>query len=291
MNVCRRTVLMHLAGAVALGVPASALASRTRTPIPIPPDLLLAMHHTDDVDPADCLVSEKFDGVRAFWDGRTLRHRSGHAIAAPAWFTARLPAQALDGELWAGRRRFESLVGTVRRQHGDDDAWQQVRYMVFELPDAPGPFVERVARIERLVRGAHGAPLVAVAQERVGDRAALRRKLDAVVRAGGEGLMLHRADAPYLTGRREVLTKLKPQFDAEARVVGSRAGRGRFAGQLGALELETPEGVRFHLGSGLPDALRRQPPPPGALVTYRYHDLTAAGVPRFASFLRLHAVL
>ena len=42
-------------------------------------------------------VSEKFDGVRAVWDGRVLRFRSGRLIAAPAWFMSALPRVALDG--------------------------------------------------------------------------------------------------------------------------------------------------------------------------------------------------
>ena len=47
------------------------------------------------IDPANYLVSEKYDGVRAIWDGKTLRFRSGRAVNAPAWFIAKLPAQAL----------------------------------------------------------------------------------------------------------------------------------------------------------------------------------------------------
>jgi DNA ligase-1 len=43
----------------------------------------------------------------------------------------------------------------------------------------------------------------------------------------------------------------------------------------------------FALGSGLSDALRREPPPIGVWVTYRYRDRTPSGLPRFASFLRV----
>ena len=59
-----------------------------------PPRLLLAQDAPADVDPTGYLVSEKYDGVRACWDGSTLRFRSGAPVAAPAWFTARLPATA-----------------------------------------------------------------------------------------------------------------------------------------------------------------------------------------------------
>ena len=292
MPASRRHFLVQLGATSTLWSPDSARpARRDGEGPPAAPPLLLAEACRDDVDPAGYLVSEKFDGVRAFWDGRRLLHRSGHPIAAPAWFLARLPGHALDGELWLGRRRFEALVGTVRRMQPNDTEWQQVRYLVFELPGASGTFAERAERLQRIARGAAWAPLQAVSHEPVAHRAELQRRLQAVIRAGGEGLMLHRADAPYLTGRNDALLKLKPHFDDEARVVGTRPGQGRFAGQEGALQVETADGVRFHLGSGLPDALRRDPPPLGTLVTYRYHDRTAAGVPRFASFLRLHTAL
>jgi DNA ligase-1 len=119
------------------------------------------------------------------------------------------------------------------------------------------------------------------------DRPSLQAHLAAVLKAGGEGLMLHRADAPYESGRSDTLLKLKPWLDAEAIVVGHRPGKGKYAGQLGALRVQLPDGRLFSLGTGFTDAQRRAPPPIGATVTYRYRELTASGLPRFASFVRL----
>lgn len=257
---------------------------------PAPPDLLLAEVMPPDLDPAAYLVSEKFDGVRAFWDGRTLWFRGGGRIPAPAWFLERLPPVPLDGELWMGRGRFEELSGEVRREQPRDEAWRQVHYLVFELPGAPGPFEARARAIEALVARVGWPQLEAVAQSRVKDRAELQARLQAVLKAGGEGLMLHRADAPYATGRSDALLKLKPLQDAEAVVVGHIPGKGRLAGLVGALEVETPEGRRFRIGSGLSDALRRNPPPLGATVTYTYRGLTRTGLPRFPAYLRLRTV-
>ena len=233
------------------------------------------------------LVSEKLDGVRAFWDGQSLRTRQGNVINAPAWFTQGFPAQPLDGELWVGRGQFERVSATVRRRVPDDAEWREVRYQVFELPDAAGTFRERVQALQSLVAAAAVLWLQAVDQFEVSSRAALDRKLDEITRAGGEGLMLHRADAPYLTGRSDVLLKMKRWNDAEATVVGHRPGKGKFAGMLGALQMRTPDGTEFLLGTGLDEALRRNPPPVGTLVTYRYRELTAQGRPRFASFYRI----
>ena len=252
--------------------------------------LLLAERYTGGVAVRDYWASEKLDGVRAYWDGRQLRFRSGHPVAAPGWFVAALPAQPLDGELWLGRGQFDRLSGIVRRTMPDDAEWQQVRYMIFELPGAPGDFTARAARIQTLVAELGVPWLLAVEQFRLPDAAALQRRLDEIVREGGEGLMLHRAAAPYLTGRSAALLKVTPWRDAEARVVAHLPGRGKHAGRLGALRVAMPDGREFSIGTGLTDAQRDAPPPVGTLVTYRYRELTRNGIPRFPRFLRVRDI-
>ena len=268
MRLTRRALLALLAST---GLPASALAP------------LLARNAPANIDPQPYLVSEKLDGVRALWDGQALRFRSGRTVAAPAWFLAQLPSEPLDGELWRGRQQFDALSATVRRTEPVDAEWRRVKYHVFELPAGEGVFEQRAERLKTLA----GGVVEVVAQLRLPSPAALREHLKQVVAAGGEGLMLHRADAQLASGRSDLLLKLKPQADAEAVVVGHVPGRGRLAGQLGALDLRTPEGLRFKLGTGFSDAQRRDPPPLGATVTYRYRDLTPSGKPRFASFVRV----
>lgn len=263
-----------------------AIAIAQDTNVSAPP-LLLAQVASDDINPALYLISEKFDGVRAYWDGKTLRFRSGNLVNAPTWFIAKLPLQALDGELWLGRGRFEELSGIVRKEQPDDTQWRQIKYMIFELPNAPGSFAQRYGAIRDLVRQLNWPQLQAVEHIRIVDRAGLQRKLKQVVRDGGEGLMLHRADSLYVTGRSDALLKLKPLLDTEAKVIAHIAGKGKFAGMLGSLEVETPEGKRFRIGTGFTDAVRKNPPPISSTVTYQYRGLTKNGLPRFASFLRV----
>lgn len=284
----RRTLLQAL---IALGALAATPPAWSQSPAPPVPALLLANVYAGQIDPTLYLVSEKHDGVRAVWDGRTLRFRSGRSIAAPLWFTARLPAQPLDGELWLGRGRFEQLSGIVRKEQPVDEEWRQVRYMVFELPGGEGTFAQRALRIQSVVAQAGWPMLQAVEQSPVSDRASLQRRLTQIVAQGGEGLMLHLADAPYSTGRSDVLLKLKPYLDTEAIVVAHLPGKGKYSGQMGALRLQMPDGRRFNLGTGFSDAERREPPALGSSVTYRYRDLTSNGLPRFASFLRVRAEL
>jgi DNA ligase-1 len=70
-------------------------------------------------------------------------------------------------------------------------------------------------------------------------------------------------------------------------VVDYSDGKGKYQGQVGALVVETGDGRRFKLGSGLSDSERADPPPLGSTVTYKYYGLTSTGLPRFASFLRI----
>jgi DNA ligase-1 len=264
------------------GVGALAATGRDAAP------LQLAREAPADIDPQGWLVSEKLDGARAWWDGERLRFRSGIAIQAPSWFTQRLPPMPLDGELWLGRGCFEDLVGAVRRQEPDDAAWRELRYQVFDLPGAQGTFEQRAARLRALVERSGWVGLEAVDQHVVPDRVALRAWLDRVVEGGGEGLMLHRADALWRAGRSPNLLKLKTSQDDEAVVVGHVPGRGRLVGQVGALRVRDAQGREFLLGSGMDDAVRRSPPPVGSLVSYTYQGRTGQGLPRFASYLRQH---
>jgi DNA ligase-1 len=252
---------------------------------PLP--LLLAGVEQGQADVALYLVSEKIDGVRTFWDGQVLRTRQGHPINAPRWFIENFPPRALDGELWIGRGQFDRLSGAVRRQTPDDREWREVRYLVFELPQAPGTFRERAQALKNLVAQSAVPWLQPVEQLELSSRHALTRKLDEVLRGGGEGLMLHRADAPYVTGRSDVLLKMKLWHDAEATVIAHQPGRGKYAGMLGALRVRRADGVEFLLGTGLSDDDRLDPPPIGTVVTFRYRELNSRGIPRFASYHRV----
>ncbi|WP_445428037.1 DNA ligase [Alishewanella sp. HL-SH05] len=253
------------------------------------PELLLAQIYHEDVDIQDYWVSEKLDGVRAYWDGKQLLSRGGNIIAAPSWFLADFPSQKLDGELWLGRQQFAATLSIVSKQQPVQSEWQQIRYYVFELPEAAGTFSDRVLAMHALKQQLNSPYIVIVPQFRVADKQQLFTKLTELEQAGAEGLMLHHQAALYHTGRSQALLKLKTYQDSEAEVVGYRPGKGKYQGMVGALIVKTPEGKTFAIGSGLTDALRETPPEIGTVITYRYNGLTVHGLPRFARFLKVHS--
>lgn len=266
-------------------IPASTVAAAKKT------EILLAKVWQRGQDPAAFWVSEKLDGVRAVWDGHQLRFRSGRIVPAPDWFTAALPAQPLDGELWLGRGTFDALSAIVRKASPLDAEWHQVRYMIFELPGSSGNFSRRVEKMQVVTAQAKLPWLRAVPQFQVANAAQLMTRYHEVIAGGGEGLMLHRAEALYHTGRSDDLLKLKPAEDAEAVVIGYFPGKGRHKGRVGALLVENAAGKRFRIGSGLDDAARRHPPAVGTTITYRYQHLSANGIPRFPRYWRVREVL
>ncbi|MBY0342202.1 MAG: DNA ligase [Rhodocyclaceae bacterium] len=275
------TAALYLLG-VALLV-AFTHAAETAAPV------MLANTYRPDVDLSAYWVSEKYDGVRGYWDGERLLTRGGEPIAAPDWFTSSLPKTALDGELWAGHGKFQETVSTIRQQTPDDQAWRRIRYMVFDLPGETGSFDERLARLRMLVPQLDLPWVQVVEQRKLADHKALHALLHETVRKGGEGLMLHRGASLYRAERSEDLLKLKLRDDAEARVVGHQPGKGKHAGRMGALLVEMPDGKRFKLGSGLSDEQRNSPPPLGSWVTYSYNGLNKSGIPRFARFVRVRS--
>lgn len=260
----------------------SAIAGHSTTP-----SLMLANVYEDaDVDLNQYWVSEKYDGIRAYWDGKQLWTRHGNAIRAPEWFTRDLPATALDGELWAGRNRFEVASSAVLDAMPDDSSWRQIRFMVFDLPKDAHSFDRRLASLNAM-QGTLPSFVQIVVQRRCEKHEELLNELHRVVASGGEGLMLHRGDSMYRGERSDDLLKMKPARDAEARVVAYTPGKGKYAGQVGALVVETRDGTRFSIGSGLSDRDRLDPPTIGTWVTYRFQTLTANGIPRFARFVRV----
>jgi DNA ligase-1 len=250
------------------------------------PALLLANVWTPSIDPTGWWMSEKYDGLRGYWDGKKLWSRNGNAIHAPDNFLAELPADiALDGELWMGRGKFEETMSTVLSQR-PDERWRQVRFMIFDAPQAKGTFEQRMQFVKTTLP-AKNESVKPVPQERCTGAAQLIAERDRIVKLGGEGLMLRKPESDYEAGRSPTLLKVKPHDDAEATVIAHLPEKGKLAGKLGSLRVRTADGREFSLGNGFTDAQRESPPPVGAIVTYRYRGLTSKGMPRFPAFLRV----
>mgnify|MGYP000166774392 CR=1 FL=1 len=254
------------------------------------PELLLAQ--TFDPDKNDAkgwFMSEKLDGLRAFWDGvGGLWSRNGNRFYAPNSFTDHLPRGiVLDGELFCGRGKFHVAQSIVKSHAAGDERWKTVKYLVFDTPDnGSAPFEKRMDVCRQAI-GSNNAVVQLVAQEVCRGNAHVEEKLQQIVAESGEGLMLRQPKSFYEGKRSKTLLKVKPSYDAEAIVIGYINGKGRNEGLVGSLQVKMENGKEFALGSGMTDADRKNPPKIGAIVTYQFTELQPSGVPRFPRFLRV----
>lgn len=250
------------------------------------PDLFLPkVYEPGKVDVRGWLMSEKLDGVRAYWDGQQLLSRGGQIIHAPAWFLKGFPTFELDGELWTRRQDFENIVSIVRQQE-PDNRWHQISYWVFDVPNQSGGLLERLAVLETYLKKQSLPQVRLISQIPVETAAQVQETLDRLVEKGAEGLVLRQASQPYVTGRTQTALKVKTYWDDECQVIGYTPGKGRFDGLVGSLVCDW-QGQRIKLGSGLSVAERESPPTLNVWVTFKYYGLTQSGKPRFPVFLRV----
>lgn len=228
-------------------------------------------------------MSEKLDGVRAYWNGRQLLSRQGYAFTPPAGYTAAFPPYPLDGELFSERGKFQDISAAVRSASGN---WNGIRLHVFDVPKAHGNLYRRLAVLQNWLALHPQAAIRIILQTPVQSPAHAAAFLKTVESQGGEGVMLRDPEAPYAAGRSDRLLKYKSAHDDECTVTQHFEGKGKYAGQTGALGCKNHLG-EFRIGSGLKDKDRANPPPVGSTVTYRYRGFTQKGLPRFATFLRV----
>ncbi len=247
------------------------------------------------------LVSEKLDGVRAYWDGRNLLSRNGKILAAPEGWSTHFPPFALDGELYTARGEFEKIQSTVMDKTPNVTAWSEIKFHVFDVPEASGGLLGRLSELEKFIlkNPQAGQNLKIIKQVKVKDNAEFEAFAEAVIANGGEGAVVREPNVPYERKRSKNALKYKKFKDAECEVTAINAGTGKYAGLMGSVtckalsasgsnsDEQIASGVKFKIGSGFSDRDRANPPKIGSIITYKYQNLTAKGVPRFPVFLRV----
>jgi len=144
-------------------------------------------------------------------------------------------------------------------------------------------------------------------------------KMDEVLNLGGEGLVFRNPNSLWQPQRSHDVLKLKPYLDSEATVIGYVSGKetdrgSKLRGLLGALIVEY-QGKDFELsgftdqerilvhemdsdfgfdyawdapGERMPITIMSHEFPRGSIVTFKYRELSKAGIPIEASYYRKH---
>jgi DNA ligase-1 len=238
-------------------------------------------------DPKGYWASEKYDGLRALWDGENFYSRNGKIFHAPQWFKDTLPNTPLDGELWLERSvaGYQKAVSAVRKKVGGKE-WENITYMVFDIPTSTEPFEKVQAKLKRMNLGRYGE---VVPQYKVKSKSDMLKHYEAALAEGAEGIMLREPGSRYTATRSASLLKVKPEDTAEAVVTGYQEGTGKHQGRMGAVHvyLLGDKSKVFKIGTGFKDYQRESPPPIGSIVEFKFNDKTARGIPRFPAFLRI----
>lgn len=247
--------------------------------------LLAHKYDEKNVNPTGWWMSEKLDGVRAFWNGKCFYSRLGNPFYAPRWFTKDLPTDMhLDGELFGGRKKFQSTISIVKTPECEN--WKKIKYCVFDAPNLEKqPFEDRLSAIKDYFDAHKPQYAEMVEHYKCTGKDHIEKDLKKIIGLGGEGLMIRQPKSKYERTRSKTLLKIKKFYDAEAVVVGYEPGKGRFQGAVGALKVKMACGKVFAVGSGMSDKDHRKPPKIGSIITYKFQEYTNSGSPRFPTFV------
>ncbi|MBZ6377875.1 DNA ligase D [Pacificimonas flava] len=221
---------------------ASACRKRKSAPLPkfAKPQLATLV---DDVPAGNGWMHEiKFDGYRTMIAAKgsdvRVSTRSGKdwtdkfAPLVEAIATLHLPACLIDGEIVAydgnGNPDFSTLQRVLKRGHGSQSKSNELSLHAFDLLSLDGedltrlPNIERKEHLEALLSTAE--PPIHVADHLIG---AGEKLYDSMCRAGQEGIIAKKIDAPYRHSRSKAWVKVKCTRRQEFVIVGWKASKAK----------------------------------------------------------------
>jgi DNA ligase-1 len=244
------------------------------------PKLLLLKTYKDQ-NITNWVMSEKLDGIRAYWDGKKLLTRSGKIINAPKWFIKDYPPFQIDGELWTKRNDFENIVSIVNDKI-PSKKWQTIKHYIFEVPNQSGDLFQRLSKAKPY----ENQYIKILEQIKVKDKNHLNKFLKQIESKNGEGVVVRDPKTEYINHRTTKALKVKSFKDDECIIIGYTKGTGKYENKVGAIKCKLKNGIIFKIGSGLNNDFREKPLPLETKITFKYQNLTKYGKPRFPVFLR-----
>jgi DNA ligase-1 len=161
-----------------------------------------------------------------------------------------------------------------------------VQYHIYDIVDNKKTFEQRDAELHDLRKSVLQLPtLIFVETFTVKDDVALMYLFDSWRKTGYEGAMVRNRDSLYENKRSYGLQKIKEFDDAEFKIVGVQAGRGRMS-ECAIFTCKQSDGAEFNCkmeGSleELKEILLKPKSVLGKKLTVRYQGLTNGNLPRF----------
>lgn len=251
----------------------------------------MLLKNYDGRDISGWVMSEKYDGVRAIWDGKKLKSRHNKEFCAPQSFISQLPPFSIDGELFAGRGSFEKAASITARC---DEDWEELEYLIFDAPEAKGYLPTRLAVLKDFLTKNPNLQIKIIEQIEIKNTKEAFDYLEKITANGGEGVVVRDPKEPYKNGRQSTIMKLKKFYDAECEVYSIKPRKDGNSVVGSVLCKDGSSKTAFKIGSGFGSLKICQKASgdeqnclkTGDIITYKYQNLTKNGKPRFAIFLR-----
>jgi DNA ligase-1 len=248
---------------------------------------------------AEWYISEKFDGYRMTYVNGVFYTRQGNVINVPSGLReeVRLLVKAsgkrdlpLDGELWSGYNTCNEITASISA--GDP----RLRFMVFDSPSTR-PYSERLGLLTSVFSQVSTERVVLIPKilMKGQDLTLIDSIYQEVLRKGGEGVVIKPSTMDYLYETRYELFMKKKPFELEEVIVLEYAVTEAAEQKQGdqyvsslvcdASSFEGCDGRTFKV-----TCKSYNPPPIGSIVTIRYSQHTASGLPKFPVLVNIGGV-
>jgi DNA ligase-1 len=209
----------------------------------------------------DWYMSEKYDGIRAIWDGSNLTTRSKRKFTwVPQWFLDALPKdESLDGEIFVPGQSFGyfSSLSIQKENPIAHQKWKEVIFLIFDYPYAGIEFSERLKHLKYIKLPKFVKIVKFIKLDLPKDFQKVNEQFISITQKNGEGVMLIKANSEYSHGKRSRNSlKYKKEHISEAKVVDISVGAGKYIGVLGKLKCQLENGNTFFCGTGFNDLQR-----------------------------------
>lgn len=228
------------------------------------------------------IMSEKLDGIRAYWNGKELLTKNGNKIFIPDNIIKNYPPFHLDGELWTKRDDFENIQNIVLDKTPTKQ-WNQISYNIFEVPNQKGDFYQRIQVLEKWLKNNNNSNIKIIKQTKCKNKKHLNLYLKSLINKKAEGVIIKDPKSLYFKGKNGKILKVKKFHDMEGKVIGINYKNNKFK----SLKIELSNGIRFNLGGGFSKEEKINHPKVSDIITFKYYSFTKYGKPKFASFLRV----
>jgi len=216
-------------------------------------------------------VQPKLDGVRLLVSNKGCFSRTGKPVKGVDHLSKGLKeGEWLDGECYDPDMSFEDITSAFKTNP------TSLKFYVFDYFDTNQPDLPFTERMKK----------VTVETKLVHNESSVKKYHDTFVKQGHEGVMIRDAKSTYEVGKRSnYLLKYKEFQTEEYEIVGAKTGHGRDANAV-VWMCKTQDGQEFTVRPEGTIAQREEHYKNhknyiGKMLTVRFQNLTALGVPRF----------